>query len=126
MVPSAATVLEGDWTGSESEGPDGEWTLVVRGDRCTVRGARLEEWYEGTFALDATRDPARLSLRIDAAGQERLIGRVAPSGSVFDGRERQGLWYIVLANVPTLLVGLFIERFLWSTVTRRSRLWRNR
>ncbi len=42
----------------------------------------------------------------------------AASGGTFAGRERQALGFIVLAQVPTLILGLGIERHLTSIVTR--------
>ncbi len=87
-----------------------------------------QRWFGGSGEVDllynvvvhlATMVAVVLYFRRDLWALARgLVGPVAASGSVFDGHEGQGLWYIALANVPTALLGLFIERFLWSTVTR--------
>ena len=57
----------------------------------------------------------RRDVRVLIAG---LLGPVNASAGVFDQHERRAFWYIILANVPTALVGLCLARFLMPLVTR--------
>jgi undecaprenyl-diphosphatase len=47
-----------------------------------------------------------------------LLGTATERAGVFAGYERKALAYVLLATVPTGAIGLFIERFLVSYVTR--------
>jgi undecaprenyl-diphosphatase len=58
-------------------------------------------------------------LRRDVAGLFRvLVGLPAVPGSPFSGHERRTLAYVLVANVPTGIIGLGIERLLVQYVTR--------
>ena len=57
----------------------------------------------------------RYDVRVLIAG---LLGSVNTSGGVFDRHERRAVWYIILANVPTVVIGLCLARFLIPLVTR--------
>lgn len=68
--------MQGTWKGIELGGGDGEWVLVIAGEKITVDGPGPED-YVGTLALDETTTPKSVVLTIDECGFEQYVGAKA-------------------------------------------------
>ena len=68
-------LMQGTWKGAEV-GREGEWILIIAGEKITVDGPGPED-YVGTLALDETTTPKSVVLTIDECGFEQYIGAKA-------------------------------------------------
>lgn len=65
--------MQGTWKGTELGGREGEWTLVMDGEKVTVDGPGPED-YVGTLALDETTTPQSAILTITECAFPDYVG----------------------------------------------------
>lgn len=91
---------------------------LVLMQRLLGNGAEIDILYDVLLHV-ATTVAVLVYLRREIGDLLRALFGAAPSEQgVFAGYERKALAYVLLANLPTGVIGLLIERFLVSYVTR--------